>query len=478
MKITHQPLLPLLFMLLCTLSSCTMTTMANWFDTKRVDTDYIYEHAIELTTAIPHEVTLPDTLADKKGKRTKKTIPAGTKLKVLAIGHDRKFDVSHEKWFKTNTEFVVELADNSRYLCPLPEIFIGRRVASKADKKDSITIERIGQKSKGKANMLILYGKDSQNRIKEYTYSDIDYDTKPILPMTETFSGRYLSYKYLKDKLEGKSFQEVEQILKPAQRVIRKGNDRIASYLHIGTTSPHESTFYRNTTIYFADNKVAGIYGQNFDNFMLSNLPGFLSISKWQSLMLTAGNDYYVFPRFSFFNFYQLGGWQAREFISGFLLILFFGILAFLPSLINRWTFFYIKPIPNTIIKWIGWFMTASTLYIATISLCYDESLLIVIIQTAFLGGFMIGSFIFVTAGVEGGRCPRCHSVRSLIDHGNSGQNTTTYQSDALKRNDSDSKKFRIRHTLTSWKENYTCKKCGYQFYYKKSSRDTYEVDA
>jgi hypothetical protein len=452
--------------------------MANWFDTKRVDIDYIYGHAIELTTTMPHEATLPDTLTDKKSKKIKKTIPAGTKLKVLAIGYDRKFDHSHEEWFKANTEYVVELADSSRLLCPLPEIIIGQRLALKANKKDSITIERTGHKREGKANISILYGKDSQNQIKEYTYSDIQNNTKPMLPLTETFSGRYLSYKYLKNKLEGKSFQEVEQILKPAQKVIRKGNDRIASYLHIGTTDSYGSTFYRNTTIYFADNKVAGIYGQNQESFLLENLPGFLSISKWQAFMLTAGNDYYVFPRFSFFNFYQLGGWQAREFISGFLLMLFFGFLAFLPSLINRWTFFYIRPLPNTIIKWIGWFMVAFTFYVATISLCYDEDWLIVIIQTAFFGGFMIGSFIFVTAGVEGGRCPRCHSVRSLIDHGNSGKNTTTYQSDALKRNDSDRKKYRIRSTFTSWKENYTCKKCGYQFYYKKSSRDTYEVDA
>ena len=29
--------------------------------------------------------------------------------------------------------------------------------------------------------------------------------------------------------------------------------------------------------------------------------------------MITAGNDYYIFPRFSFFNLYQLGGRQVRE---------------------------------------------------------------------------------------------------------------------------------------------------------------------
>lgn len=159
-----------------------------------------------------------------------------------------------------------------------------------------------------------------------------------MLPLTETFSGRYLSYKYLKNKLEGKSFQEVEQILKPAQKVIRKGNDRIASYLHIGTTDSYGSTFYRNTTIYFADNKVAGIYGQNQESFCWKTCPAFcpylmasVHAHSWQRLL--------CFPRFSFFNFYQLGGWQAREFISGFLLMLFFGFLAFLPSLINRWTF-------------------------------------------------------------------------------------------------------------------------------------------
>lgn len=38
--------------------------------------------------------------------------------------------------------------------------------------------------------------------------------------------------------------------------------------------------------------------------------------------------------------------------------------------------------------------------------------------------------------------------------------------------------KYKTRSHVTNWKENYTCKKCGYEFYYKKSRRDTYEVDA
>ena len=371
MKAIHPSLLTSLFAIMLCTSSCTMTSMANWFDTKQISTDYVYEHTIELTTVMPHETSLPDTLSQKNKKERKRTIPTGTKVKVLAISFDRKFDLSHEEWFTASVPCVIELADSTRLLCPLPEIIISRRLALKDNKKDSVTIEKIGVK--GKEKKLVLYGRTSQNELKEYSYKELDMKILPKLPMTETFAGRYLSLNYLKKELTGKSFQEVEQILKPAQSVIKTGNDRIACYQHIGTTSSHESSFYRHTAIYFKNNKVAGIYGQEYESFLLGNLPGFLAISKWKPFMITAGNDYYIFPRFSFFNLYQLGGRQVREIVSGILLILFFGFLAFLPSWINRWVFFYIKPLPNFIVSWIGKLMVIFTFYVMTIGLCYDE---------------------------------------------------------------------------------------------------------
>lgn len=191
-----------------------------------------------------HETSLPDTLSQKNKKERKRTIPTGTKVKVLAISFDRKFDLSHEEWFTASVPCVIELADSTRLLCPLPEIIISRRLALKDNKKDSVTIEKIG--GKGKEKKLVLYGRTSQNELKEYSYKELDMKILPKLPMTETFAGKYLSLNYLKKELTGKSFQEVEQILKPAQSVIKTGNDRIACYQHIGTTSSHESSFYRH----------------------------------------------------------------------------------------------------------------------------------------------------------------------------------------------------------------------------------------
>ncbi len=99
---------------------------------------------------MPHETSLPDTLSQKNKKERKRTIPTGTKVKVLAISFDRKFDLSHEEWFTASVPCVIELADSTRLLCPLPEIIISRRLALKDNKKDSVTIEKIGVKGKEK----------------------------------------------------------------------------------------------------------------------------------------------------------------------------------------------------------------------------------------------------------------------------------------------------------------------------------------
>lgn len=473
-----------LIIALACFSSCTITPF-EFFDFKNANTEYAHSHAREISTKFP--VTMKqyigkDTVVNKK-------LQQGTKLNMLAQKREFMTIDRVPQSYTPDIAYLVETNDGSRFFTLLPEACIGMTAFDK-ETNDSIQItgvNKISGKNTSKTNRsskfpyeYIVKGSD-----KKYIYEEIDWTKQQMLIYNEA-SIKTIKLKDAKKELIGKSLKEIEKSMMIADQIINYQGKTLAVFSRINVKNDTENSVLALELI---DDKVAAI---NFDRAYKSDKAvSFIYNMLVSSLSKKIGSSgLKIFPRFSFFNTYQIGP-IARIIIAVILGIVFtiYFFISLLPELIAK-VLFRIKPLNNRAVL-----LLSALIYIAVAVgyiLCFSLIDFVSLVAMAFMIYSGISS---ISDDLEFNRCPHCHAVNTLENLGKSDFSRSSSTSGVKSRdvfeketqhrvNDNEiivrkhyrKERYRIKTSTKNWKENYYCTACGENISYSKSESSSQDV--
>lgn len=508
--------LPLLLLVVLLTTACGSTHLFEFFDLKHPDTECIRNNASELKTQLP--TVLAQTTPE--GKITETPLRAGTRLRVLAgiarIPHydtelaDRK---ARPGSYSPDTYYIVELADGTRGIARLPETALGQRVR-KAGQDSLLTVTGIrpeGKKSDKNPYPYRIACNDGQS----YAFTDLKWEpmrlpmygwlTKdPRTDVAECIEGglvpnynRFYTAGQLDRAVTGRTFAEVEREFGPAMQVTGKGPRRTALYPHIslrdGEQPKHllavelEDTTAVSYSLLAVPRETTGLV-KAVMAVMGSSATG----------KIIRHYDYWLFPRFGFFDTLRLG--SVGSLIADMLLCLVLCFLLFCFILVAAtYPVMYLRGLSN------GQVLTLRTLLflILAAGVIYLSGLYLGLMSLAIALILLYSGRQSIRYELESERCPHCHAVGRLCYNGQTDRTTGSSKSEvrtekkvtrktksASSWTDSDGGHHVVekitehwvpvrKQTVTTtktWRNEYYCPDCGELIHYREEESSSHDV--
>lgn len=507
--------LPILLLVVLLTTACGSTHLFEFFDLKHPGTEYIEENAPELKTLFP--TTLVQT--SPEGKITETPLRTGTTLRILAgiaaIPHydtqlaDRKARAGS---YSPDTYYIVELGDGTRGIARLPETAIGQQVR-KAGADSLLTVTGIraeGKKSEKTPYPYRYTCSDGQS----YAFTELGWPPmrRPMYgwvtkdPRTDVAAcikgeivpnyNKFYDAGQLDELIPGSSFAEVERRFGPAMQITGKGARRTALFPHISQRGEPDS----HLLAVEVEDGTAVAYR------MLAEQPAMRGLTKLVMSFYansTTGNvirhyDYWLFPRFGFFDTLRLGAVGSR--IADLVLCIVLSFLLFCFLLIAAtYPLMYIRGLSN------GQVLTLRTLLFLLLS-----AAIVYLLGLYMEPVSLIIALIMVYSGrqsiryeLESERCPHCRAVGRLCYRGQTDRRSSESKSEVrtekkvthkTKSTSSWTDQDGTHHvseritehwipvrkqtitTSRSWRNVYYCPDCGEVTRYREEETDSQEV--
>ncbi len=471
------------------LNSCrTMSSVYNIMDFKPMETSEAEPHTVTLRNSAVmefsgHSSPLPlfrqwdtNVFGDwEKGKDYKTaSIPAGTKVKILAVVHTNQM-VYYPFLLAEHTRYLVETPDGKRGTAFIPEAVEGLKVGFHNMPDTTMTISRVRIERINQGKGMKFWFKMKEDG-KEYTMKEADLRVRGQLPVYHDGEMVILKKKDL-DSLEGKTLAEVESIIAPTYNISKEGGKLVAKFpfalyaegdiAYSGVAVP----LIRKDGKLVADSyKFMKEENMNELSKIVKLIYGFEKISYQTSIRsASTGFGYYSYPRISFISSHLMSP-MVRT-IVGILLgiILFFVTFIFIVPLLARLVF-YIKPLSNQQVKKISGFIFI-IIYIGFIVYFNLYTSILALIISIIIAK---QAYEFLYTYIDLRRCSVCHAVgmvkftESIIhsDRTDLDPNvylrTTTYSS-GKRVTGRTYWLFRVLKRTRIWSDNYVCTKCGHR---------------
>ncbi len=404
----------------------------------------------------------------EQGKDYKvETIPAGTKVKILAVVHQESMGF-YPFLLAEHTRHLVELPDGRRGTAFIPQAVEGLKVGfhNGPNKDTTMTVSRVRTESIRDGRGIRFWFKMEEDG-KEYNMTEADLRVRGQLPVYHDGMGIYLEQSQL-DSLKSKTLPEIEGMIAPTFNISRESGKLIAKFpfvqfkdgnmIHSGLEVP----LRKKGGEFIAEGYE---FAETNDVSELAGLMGFLhrlnSVAEKTSIkkhILDYG--YYEHPRFYAWSSFEFNPW-ARKIFGVFIgIILFFLVFVFGFPWLARLIFF-IKPLTNKQVKTLSSALYL-VVYIATVyyfMIYSDFILLILTVVTVWI------AFDALYSDIKFLRCESCHSVGTVVhdktthDHTVIDPFTTTIHTKKGRR-----WTFLSFLVTKSWHEHYICLNCGSRF--------------
>ena len=507
--------LPILLLVALMTTACGSTHLFELFDLKHPDTEYIVQNAADVETRLP--ATLVQT--SPEGKVSETPLRAGTTLRVLAgiamLPHydtqlaDRKARAGS---YSPDMYYIVELGDGTRGIARLPETAIGQRVR-KAGVDSLLTVTGIrpeGKKSEKNPYPFRYACSDGQS----YAFTELEWPPmrKPMYgwvtkdPQTDVSAcikgeivpnyNKFYDAGQLDKLIPGNSFAEVEHRFGPAMQVARKGTHHTALYPHISQRGEPA----RHMLAVEVEDSTAVAYS------LLAEQPAMRGLTKFVMSFYansTTGNvirhyDYWLFPRFGFFDTLRMGAVGSRIADLVLCIVLSFLLFGFL-LIAATYPLMYIRGLSNGQVLALRTvlFLLLSAAIVYLLGLYMEPVSLIIVLIMVYSGRQSI------RYELESERCPHCHAVGRLCYKGKTDQKTSESKSGVrtekkvthkTKSSSSWTDQDGTHHvseritehwipvrkqtvtTTRSWRNAYYCPDCGEVTRYREEETDSQDV--
>lgn len=508
-----RKLLPLLLVALLT-TACGSTHLFEFIDLKHPDTEYMAEHAAELRTRFP--TTFIQT--SPEGKITEIPLRAGTTLRVLAgIARIPHYDTelsgrkARPGSYSPDTYYIVERTDGTRGIARLPEMAVGQQVTRVgADSLLTVTdIRPEGKKSDRNPHPYRFSCNDGQS----HAFTDLAWEpmrmpmygwlTKdPRSDVSACIKGEIVpNYNKFHDAgtldgfIPGASFAEVERRFGPAMQITGTGAHRTALYPHISRRGDSPGHML---AVEVKDSTAVGYR-------LLAEQPEMRGLTKFVISLYgnsATGNvirhyDYWLFPRFGFFDTLRMGTVVGR--IVDILLCIVLGFVFFGFLLVAvTYPLMYIRKLSNgqvlALRTLLFLLLSAAVIYLLGL---YMESLSFLIVLILIYSGRQS-----IRYELESERCPHCHTTGRLCFDGETDRKTSRSKSEVrtekkvthkTKSSSSWTDHEGTHHvsekitehwvpvrkqtvtTTRTWRNEYHCPDCGETIYYRREETDSHD---
>lgn len=478
-------------LILLLLTSCTNSLLFDCFDYKTVSADYVYEHAKEIKTQFPFELSI----IDEKGNEIKKKVGVGTLVKVFAIKGD--LGESTPQSYSLEKEYLIELPDGSRGFAIFPEACLGLNAFIRNETKDSALIVGIKKQpgkhtSKSNRGSAFPYVYRVENSDETYIYEEIWWKMMRQYPIVEELKrGKMIQYDTAEKKILGKTLEEIEERYCLAENILVQGKKKTVVYQSFSLDL--DSVVALPLTIYLTDNVATSFNLGKVESKESGFMQIITTLMRYSYLNVVLGTDMKVFPRFDFYSTFYMGPiWRLilSALISIVLSFLYFS--SFLPRILQN--VFYIKALSNEaalfIAKLLYWILALASIVFFMIYLSVGG--LIVSAFLIYLGLSNLSDELYLN------RCPFCRSYKTVSFLGKSDKKQWAGKSEKKQQIvDLGSNRYKDAQTgqikeaqggryqkqnvlLTtrhkSWKENFYCDACDTSYSYKKHESETDET--